>query len=102
MTTRYDIFFKLYNIGTPRNLLINGSAEPCMKTFISPYTYIHPFATNASLNPSFPPQMFNGSQLLSLYNVPVVPVASGKKKVNEFKDGFLILFYILKFFLEKK
>jgi hypothetical protein len=27
---------------------------------------------------------------------------SGKKKVNEFKDGFLILFYILKFFLEKK
>lgn len=26
---------------------------------------------------------------------------SGKKKVNEFKDGFLILFYILKFFFKK-
>lgn len=26
---------------------------------------------------------------------------SGKKKVNEFKDGFFILFYILKFFFKK-
>lgn len=26
---------------------------------------------------------------------------SGKKKVNEFKDGFLILFYIFKFFFKK-
>ena len=68
MTARYDIFFKLYNIGAPNNLLTNGPAEPLMKTFTSPYTYINPFATNANLNPSFPPQMFNGSQLVSLYN----------------------------------
>jgi subtilase family serine protease len=82
MTARYDIFFKLYTIGSPRNLLTNGPDEPIMKTFTSPYTYINPFATNANLNPSFPPQMFNGSQLVSLYNVDAVPVASGKKQVK--------------------
>jgi subtilase family serine protease len=53
-----------------------------MKTFITPYTNIHPDVTNSSLNPSFPPQFFNGSQLLSLYNVPSIPVGAGKKQVK--------------------
>jgi subtilase family serine protease len=53
-----------------------------MKPYITPYTYINPNAKNASLNPSFPPQMFNGSQLLNLYNVPVVTVTPGKKQVK--------------------
>ena len=82
MTARYDIFFKLYNICAPGNLLTNCPSEPCMKTFISPYTFIHPDATTANLNPSFPPQMFNGSQLLNLYSVPVVNVLAGKKQVK--------------------
>jgi len=55
---------------------------PSMKTFMTPYTNIHPNVANSSLNPSFPPQFFNGSQLLSLYNVPSVPVGSGKKQVK--------------------
>lgn len=79
---RYDIFFKLYRVSAPNNLLTNKPANPCMKTFITPYTYINPYATNANLNPTFPPQTFNGSQLINLYNVPVVSVAPGKKQVK--------------------
>jgi len=33
-------------------------------------------------NPKIPAQYFNGSQLIKLYNVPTIPVASGKKKVT--------------------
>jgi subtilase family serine protease len=79
---RYDIFFKLKLIRAPSNLLTNEPSSPVMKTFLSPYTYINPHATTANLNPSFPPQMFNGSQLLSLYSVPTVRAASGKKQVK--------------------
>jgi subtilase family serine protease len=78
----YDIFFNLYSVRARNNLLKNEPVIPCMKTFINPYTFIHPNATTSNLNPIFPPQIFNGSQLLSLYNVPVVTVASGKKKVK--------------------
>jgi hypothetical protein len=53
-----------------------------MKTYMTPYTYIHPDASIANLNPTFPPQTFNGSQLLSLYNVPVVRPSAGKKQVK--------------------
>jgi subtilase family serine protease len=76
---RYDIFFKLHYVSSPKNLLTN---DPKMKTYITPYTYIHPYATTANLNPNFPPQTFNGSQLLSLYNIPSISVASGKKQVK--------------------
>jgi hypothetical protein len=41
--------------------------------------YIAP-ATNP--NPTIPVQYFNGSQLKSLYNVPNIPVASGKKQAT--------------------
>lgn len=75
----YNIFFKLYNVATPKNLIQN---VPTMKTFFTPFTYIHPHAINSGLNPNFPPQTFNGSQLLSLYNVPVTTVSSGKKQVK--------------------
>jgi subtilase family serine protease len=78
--TRYDIFFKLRFIPSPKNLLEN---VPTMKTYISPYTYINPNATTSvNLNPNFPPQTFNGSQLLSLYNVPTISVTQGKKQVK--------------------
>jgi subtilase family serine protease len=76
---RYDIFFNLRNIKSPKNLL---TYVPSVKNFITPYTYIHPNAISSSLNPNFPPQFFNGSQLLNLYNVTPVTVATGKKQVK--------------------
>jgi len=80
---RYDIFFKIYAVRAPTNLLINELPNvPVMKTFISPYTYINPNALNSSLNPSFPPQTFNGSQLLSLYSIPTISASNGNKQVK--------------------
>jgi len=74
---RYNIVFKL-NLREPK-LLQN---EQVVKPYISPYTYRDPNATNSSLNPTFPPQSFNGSQLLNLYNVLPVQVSPGKRKVK--------------------
>jgi len=81
---RYNIFFKIRTIPSPKNLIQYTSTPiiPSMKTYVSPYTYIHPDAINSTLNPEFPPQTFNGSQLLSLYNVPTIAVGSGKKQVK--------------------
>jgi len=76
---RYDIFFKLHNVSAPKNLL---TYDDKMHTYISPYTFINPYTSNANLNPTFPPQTFNGSQLLSLYNIPSISVAAGKKQVT--------------------
>jgi len=66
---RYDIVFKMPS----------GSQDffkPVMKTFLAP------FASTTNPNPTFPPQMFNGPQLVSLYNVPNVPVSAGRKQVK--------------------
>ena len=70
----YDILFKLYTI-SPRTNLIKDT--PKMKTFFSPFA-----STPSNLNPTFPPQSYSGTQLLSLYNVPVVQVSAGKKQVK--------------------
>ena len=77
---RYDINFKLHKKNSPS--VKPNEITPTMKNFINPYAYIHPDATNSNLNPSFPPQTFNGSQLLNIYNVPTVKVSAGKKQVK--------------------
>uniref|UniRef100_A0A6C0JF69 Peptidase S53 domain-containing protein n=1 Tax=viral metagenome TaxID=1070528 RepID=A0A6C0JF69_9ZZZZ len=77
---RYNIVFKL-NVRQPK-FLQNTPSVPTAKTFKAPYTYVHPDAINSSINPTFPPQNFNGTQLLNLYNVLPVPVSTGKRQVK--------------------
>jgi len=62
---RYNLVFKMPSV-----------SKPVMKTFLAP------FASIINPNPLFPPQMFNGPQLVELYNVPNVPVSTGRKQVK--------------------
>lgn len=50
-----------------------------IKTFLKPYVSPNVSAPQIA---TIPPQYFNGSQLINLYNVPTVNVASGSKKVT--------------------
>jgi hypothetical protein len=71
-----DVVFRI----KPR---VKKESIPIMQTFAAPYSYIHPQAVTATnMNPTFPPQFFSGSQLLSLYNVPAIKPESNKKQVK--------------------
>jgi subtilase family serine protease len=67
------------NIDHKFKMFLSQQRKKDTKNFIKIKNYITP---PSSQNPNFPPQVFNGSQLINLYNVQQVSASSGKKQVK--------------------